>query len=241
MRVYFGLDGKTSFNRLEAMKNQYVLDTFYNPIPHKWHGQYRGIFLDSGAYSAWQQGKTIDREAYADYALSGDFDAVAGDLRIANADPDQTLADTEYLRNLGIPAIPAYHQGEPWSYLDHLIATYDYIGIGCTEAVSTSRSVTDWLYRVFWRVCDDEGRPRVRVHGFRFTSRIADFPFFSVDSTSWVRSNGESSIVSITRAFPWLLPNELGDIVIKYYSRLPRCTRLAEPRQNDLFSTTKEE
>ncbi len=235
MRLYFGLDGTTSYARLETMRGQYVLDTFYAPIPHKWHSQYRGIFLDSGAYSAWQRGETIDREAYADYALSGEFDVVAGDLRIADANPDQTLADTEYLRRLGIPAIPAYHQGEPWEYLDHLVATYDYIGLGCTEEVSTGQSVTDWLYRCFWRICDDDGHPKVRVHGFRFTARMANFPFYSVDSTSWAQSEGSPSVASIGKKYPWLLPLEIGDLVIKYYSRLPRCTRLTEPEQTELF------
>ena len=81
MRLYFGLDGKTSFSRLETMKNQYILDTWYHPIPHKWHGEFKGIFLDSGAYSAWRQGKAIDREAYADYALSGGFAMTRGGPR----------------------------------------------------------------------------------------------------------------------------------------------------------------
>jgi hypothetical protein len=237
MRLYFGLDGKTSFSRLETMKNQYILDTWYHPIPHKWHGEFKGIFLDSGAYSAWRQGKAIDREAYADYALSGDFDAVAGDLRIADANPDQTLADTEYLRGLGVPAIPAYHQGEPWEFLDHLIATYEYIGLGCTEDASTSDLVTDWLYKCFWRLCDDKGRPQVRVHGFRFVSRTRTFPFWSVDSTSWAQSEGSVSMTSIAKKMPWLLPLEISELVLKYYSRVPRCTRLTEPKQQELELT----
>ena len=234
MRIYFGLDGKTGFARLEAMRNQYILDTFWEPIDRKWHDHYKGVFLDSGAFSAWQKEETIDREAYADYALSGDFDVVAGDLRIKGANPDQTLADTEYLRGLGLPAIPAYHQGEPWDYREHLVETYDYFGLGCTGDVSTGSDTTDWLYKCFWRICDTEGRPKAKVHGFRFTSRMQDFPFWSVDSTSWVQSNGVS-MISLGRDMPWLQPLELGDLVVKYYSRLPRCTRLTEPKQTELF------
>lgn len=235
MRLYFGLDGKAGFARLETMKNQYVLDTFYLPMNRKWHGHFKGIFLDSGAFSAWQKNETIDRAAYADYALSGDFDVVAGDLCIADASPDQTLADTEYLRGLGLPAIPAYHQGEPWEYLDHLVANYDYIGLGCTEQASTGLSVTDWLYKCFWRICDDDGYPKIKVHGFRFTARMAAFPFWSVDSTSWAQSENGTSMTKLGRDMPWLQPLEIGDLVIKYYSRLPRCTRLTEPKQIQLF------
>jgi hypothetical protein len=190
MRIYFGLDGKTAFVRLETVLHQYVLDTFWEPIDRKWHTAYKGIFLDSGAYSAWQKGESIDREAYADYALSGDFDVIAGDLKIENASPDQTLTDTEY--------------------------------------------TTDWLYKCFWRICDEEGRPKAKVHGFRFTSRIQDFPFWSVDSTSWVQSNGVS-MISLGRELPWLRPLEIGELVMKYYARLPRCTRLTEPKQTELF------
>ncbi len=234
MRLYFGLNGTESFPRFESMRGQFILDTFWKPIPHKWHGIYKGIFLDSGAFSAWKKGETIDREAYADYALSSDFDAVAGDLRIGDADPDQTLADTEYLKNLGLNALPAYHQGEPWEFLEHLVSNYDYIGLGCTEEYSVTNSVRDWLYQCFWRICDDEGHPRVRVHGYRFTSRMSEFPFWSVDSTSWAQSHGSVSMTSIGTKMPWLLPLEVGELVVKYYSRLPRCSKLTEPQQQEL-------
>jgi hypothetical protein len=235
MRLYFGLSGKESFSRFETMRDQYILDTFWTPIPHKWHGTFKGIFLDSGAFSAWKKGEAIDREAYADYALSGDFDAVAGDLRIGDADPDQTLIDTDYLSGLGLNALPAYHQGEPWEFLDHLVESYEYIGLGCTEEFSVTNSVTDWLYKCFWRICDEKGHPRVKVHGYRFTARMGDFPFWSVDSTSWAQSHGSVSMTSLGTKMPWLLPLEVGELVVKYYSRLPRCSKLSEPRQEELL------
>ena len=170
MRLYFGLDGKAGFARLETMKNQYVLDTFYLPMNRKWHGHFKGIFLDSGAFSAWQKNETIDRAAYADY-----------------------------------------------------------------EQASTGLSVTDWLYKCFWRICDDDGYPKIKVHGFRFTARMAAFPFWSVDSTSWAQSENGTSMTKLGRDMPWLQPLEIGDLVVKYYSRLPRCTRLTEPKQIQLF------
>ena len=234
MRLYFGIDGKSGFARYEAMRGQYVLDTFWLPMPRKWHNGFKGIFLDSGAFSAWHQNKVIDRAAYADYALSGDFDAIAGDLVIENASPDQTLADTEYLRTVGLPALPAYHQGEPWDYLEHLIKSYDYIGLGCTESFSVTNSVTDWLYKCFWRICDSDGYPKVKVHGDRFTRRMNAFPFWSVDSTSWAQSHGAVSMTSLGKKLPWLQPLEIGELVVKYYARQPRCARLVEPAQEEL-------
>ena len=42
-------------------------------------------------------------------------------------------------------------------------------------------------------------------------------------------------MTSIGKKLPWLLPLEIGELVVKYYSRLPRCTRLTEPKQQELI------
>jgi hypothetical protein len=44
-------------------------------------------------------------------------------------------------------------------------------------------------------------------------------------------------MTSIAKKMPWLLPLEISELVLKYYSRVPRCTRLTEPKQQELELT----
>ena len=53
------------------------------------------------------------------------------------------------------------------------------------------------LKRIFTKhICDEKGMPRVKVHGFGLTSLslMLRFPWFSVDSTSWVVTGRMGSI-----------------------------------------------
>lgn len=225
MRMYYGLAGRESVIRMEALRGEHVLESFYYPIHPKWRSAYKTMFLDSGAFTAWKNGETIDLHAYAEYALSGDYAFVAGDLRIGDADPETTLKDTEYLSELGLNAIPCFHQGEKWEYLD-IMMNYEHISLGCTEKTSTTPSVGRWLRECFERICDADGFPRVKVHGFRFTSWMDTFPFFSVDSTTWCQSSHPYSFATLSQTFPFLQPLEIGQIVKRYYERRPQATRL---------------
>jgi hypothetical protein len=229
VRMYYGVAGRESVIRMESLRGEYILESFYYPIHRRWHSAYKGIFLDSGAFTAWKEGKTIDLFEYAEYGLQGNYEEVAGDLRIGDADPEVTLKDTEYLRGLGLNAIPCFHQGEKWEYLEFMIRKYPHISLGCTEKVSTTPSVGRWLRECFERICDEDGFSRIKVHGFRFTSWMSLFPFYSVDSTSWCQSSGPYSFATLSQTFPFLQPVEVGELVKKYYDRRPKASRLIDP------------
>lgn len=225
MRVYFGAAGREAAAKLSALKGQYALESFAYPLHHKWRTHFRGVYLDSGAYTAWKKGGKVDEEKYIDYALSGDFDAVASDLNVT-APPDETLRVAERLHDFNLPAVPGFHQGEPFEVLDYMVRKFKMIGIGCTEQATHSASVRRWLEDVFARICNASGRPLVRVHGYRLVSYANDFPFYSVDSTSWTQGNSKASWETIQKAMPWLTPEEVGACVLRFYERMPRCSRL---------------
>ena len=98
---------------------------------------------------------------------------------------------------------PIFHQGEDFKYLKQMLNyTYpadvldkscvgqhiDYIGISCNKEVSSNDWV-DWFNEVF-KIIKESPDPNVKTHAFGMTSlRILEqFPFYSADSTSWVRS-----------------------------------------------------
>ena len=167
MRMYYGLAGRESVIRMEALRDEHVLESFYYPIHPKWRSAYKTMFLDSGAFTAWKK----------------------------------------------------------WEYLD-IMMNYEHISLGCTEKTSTTPSVGRWLRECFERICDADGFPRVKVHGFRFTSWMDTFPFFSVDSTTWCQSSHPYSFATLSQTFPFLQPLEIGQIVKRYYERRPQATRL---------------
>jgi len=46
-----------------------------------------------------------------------------------------------------------------------------------------------WLDDLFLRICDEQGRPKVKTHGFGMTALVLMFryPWHSVDSTTWIK------------------------------------------------------
>jgi hypothetical protein len=145
---------------------------------------YRDWALDSGAFSAKSLGVEIDLEAYIDFCLeimeSGHPPVEIFALDVIG-EHEPTLRNTERMWDAGIPAIPAYHPGEPEDYLLHLAATYPKIAIGGVANMKPFARKMQFCREVFARVW-----PK-RIHGLGFGSEkgILGLPFHSVDATNW--------------------------------------------------------
>jgi hypothetical protein len=126
----------------------------------------QGVAISLGEYIAFaqQHGKF--------YAAVANLDDIRGDVARSRANHQRML-------DAGVKALPVFHQGEPWSVLDEVIASAPerYIGVGFQRPITGAH---EWLEEVFSRVPSD-----VRVHGFAMTSFL-QFPFHSVDSATWV-------------------------------------------------------
>ena len=147
------------------------------------------LFLDSGAFSAHTTGVTIRLEDYARYVKEhNDFVDFASVLD-AIGDPMETWHNFQRLNALGVPTLPCFHYGEDERWLIHYIENFDFITIGgmVGKRYGILKSWLDGIWHNY--LTDDSGRPRVKVHGFGLTSArlMLRYPWFSVDSTSWVR------------------------------------------------------
>lgn len=144
---------------------------------------YRDWVLDSGAFSAYMSGTVIDLTAYIEtcrellatdptltevYALD-----VIGDWR-------GTVRNTEAMWAAGVPAIPAFHGGEPWDVLVALARDYPKVALGGVAYAKVGLKLA-WARQCFARVW-----PK-RLHGFGFggARAILALPFHSVDATNW--------------------------------------------------------
>lgn len=147
------------------------------------------VFADSGAYSAWTLGQTIEVPAYADWlARWGHLFTCAATLDVIG-DPVGSFKQTEQLRKMVDPRleiVPVFHSNDPgglaWlqRYID---AGYTYIGISPTGAIyGNPKLMKAWLTQ-----CFRAKPPHVRYHGFGVTGwdTLKSFPWYSVDSSSW--------------------------------------------------------
>ena len=148
------------------------------------------IFLDSGAFSAFSQGAVIDLPQYCEYIKqNADIIDVASVLD-AIGDAEGTYNNQHAMEQQGIRPLPCFHYGEDPRYLKYYLENYPYITLGGMVPVP-NKTLIHWLDRIWDKhLTDSAGHARVKVHGFGLTSYklMQRYPWFSVDSSSWVQA-----------------------------------------------------
>ena len=160
----------------------------------------KNIIIDSGAFSVWTHNEYIDIDKYADFCISVknsiedktslnfvNLDVLPG--QFGRIPTEQERKDSVqkgwdnmlYLESKGIKVIPVFHQYEDFSWLEKMKAHTDYIGLSPANDASM-KSKIEWLKK-----CFSITRDEIKCHGFAVTaySQLIQFPFYSVDSSSW--------------------------------------------------------
>ena len=150
------------------------------------------IILDSGAYSAWTQGKPIDINKYIDFVEKWEPYLYAYvNLDIIN-DGERSFANYRYMRSKGLDPIPVYHTETDDHFLEwYLQRKPKYIGIGAHTAQNEKRKNLDRIWKKY--LTNKDGIPITKVHAFGIgsTELLRRYPWYSADSTRWVSKNGE--------------------------------------------------
>ena len=161
------------------------------------------VFLDSGAFSAYTLGVDIDLPTYCNYIKRNkDLWRVEDGVMMASVldgigDPLKTYQNQLHMEQLGAKPLPCFHAGEDERYLEYYVQNYEYITLGGMVGSST-KQLCIWLDRMWERyLTDGSGRPRLKVHGFGITSVpiVERYPWYSVDSSSWIQSAAFGSII----------------------------------------------
>lgn len=146
------------------------------------------LFLDSGAYSAFTQGVEIDIDDYIAFIKKHKkYFQVYANLDVIG-DPRATWVNQCIMEGAGLKPLPCFHFGEDEKWLRKYLRTHDYIALGGMAGGQGSQ-LFPWLDRLFREyLTDDKGMPTVKVHGFGMTALrlLLRYPWYSVDSTSWV-------------------------------------------------------
>lgn len=150
---------------------------------HAW--DFREWVLDSGAFSVWKSGKTIDHGAFLDEAakrLASDPQLVEVFALDVIGDPEASERNVEEAWRQGVPVTPCYHVGEPVELLRRYAATYPRIALSASSMMHAGNRKK----AAFVAACATEVWPKV-MHGFALTSLpiMSAAPMTTVDASSW--------------------------------------------------------
>lgn len=147
-----------------------------------------GVFLDSGAFSAFNSGAHIDLDAYCDFVLAvRPLLAEAANLDVIG-DDEGTRHNFKVMTERGCDPLATCHFGQdPKEILDTFAVTRRGALGGMAMKASLNRAMRQrWLDTVFDVLHASSSWP-IRVHGYGMsdTALMERYPWFSVDSTTW--------------------------------------------------------
>ena len=219
MKIYFaGSYGRKLTDYQNTLDDFHLLLSYYYDKAEiaKRFAEKRYTFLDSGAFTAHTKGIVIDVDAYIDFinkydeylSVYAQVDEIPGTwgqqktiVQLAEA-PLLSWKNYLYMRErVKSPdkLLPIFHQGEDFIHLKRMlefVPPIPYIGISSNKELHIS-DAEFWFSEVF-SIIKKSPNPNVKTHAFGLTSfsLLAKFPFYSCDSTSWVRSAGMGSIMT---------------------------------------------
>lgn len=212
---------KLNCNRLFSQENDRKNISNWQNYKHSRRTQYKGnILIDSGAFSVHTKGIELDVDEYIEYINSIDkdihifaqVDKIPGEFgkqktkeQILEA-PALSWKNYLYMKdkvNSRDKLLPIFHQGEDFKWLHNILEyTHDdgshisYIGISPANDKSAKEKEI-FIHKCF-NIIKKSSNPNVKTHAFGMTSRwiLEQYPFTSADSTSWLMTGVNGSIMT---------------------------------------------
>lgn len=148
------------------------------------------IFLDSGAFSVKSGGKPIDIYEYIKYIKKHIKEiSVYANLDVIG-DPKATWKNQEIMEAEGLSPLPVYHpRSDPIKFLYRCLDNYEFFAVGGIAHKGVTGSIRREILDGVWNLLTyDDGMPKAKIHGFGVTDTVLihRYPWYSVDSSSWV-------------------------------------------------------
>ena len=179
------------------------------------------ILIDSGAFSVYNSGKTIDREKYFRWSLR--FKNIADQVACLDSvigDTDETIANCEYMPEGW--GFPTFHESDPWDSLPEMVELAykhgGWIGLGL---IPPRTGKDAWVRRAVTSIPED-----LHIHGWACREYLYLPQIKSADSTNWFLD-----AMAVNKKLPWLNYGECLEIIIKRYQRESKM--LEEPNDDE--------
>ena len=202
MKLFFaGAENKTHAQILLELKVPYLLMSYWNLrgkgsglleylAPFKKYGA--EIMLDSGAHTLQKDGHNIDYEKFFREYLkflkkNKEFFTSFVELDIENQVGLKKVEQwtQRIMDETGLQPIVVWHRERGFDYWIEMCKKYDYVGFSGFIGGTSKGEVPDKYVPLFLKVAKKYG---AKVHGFGYTkpSLVKKYPFYSVDSSSWL-------------------------------------------------------
>lgn len=146
------------------------------------------LFIDSGAFSADSQNKPIDVWDYIQFIYENHDQISTYVVLDVIGNAKETWKNQEIMEGDGLSPLPVYHIEDPIEYLYRCLE-YPYFALGGMAGGIGANPRKAFLDKCFGIICDTpDNLPRCKVHGFGLAAPelITRYPFYTVDSSSWV-------------------------------------------------------
>lgn len=173
------------------------------------------LMIDSGAFSVWNKGLTIDLDEYLRYCKAHPSVSVFVNLdvippkglKLTNEVKEETCKRgwDNFMKMIRVlpmeKVVPVFHRGEDIKWLEKYIDFgCPYVGISprfdFASKLHTQRRIK-YLDDCRKVVVGSDGKPIVKTHGFAVTNHLMmmAFPWYSVDSATWTQQAAWGSIL----------------------------------------------
>lgn len=156
----------------------------------------QSFVFDNGAFSVWRQGGQLDVDGYLrwvdDWHRHPGFDwALIPDVIDGNEEANDLLLE-QWPAHL--PGVPVWHLHESLERLVRLASTWRTVAFGSSGQWSSPGTAPWWtrISAAMEAICDEQGRPRCRLHGLRMLDPaiFSRLPLASADSTNAAVNGG---------------------------------------------------
>lgn len=197
-----------------------------NPIPelnelvtfldtrNKWETVFsktrQSFVVDSSAFSIFTRGVDVTLDDYIAYLRKvydkfGTIDeggklAWAAGLDVIG-DPVKGDENQLKMEAAGLPVVPCFHRGDPIDFLERYLERKTprvaLGGMAIAEEYTSAESLFPFLDAVFRKICDKDGKPRMKTHlfGIGAPKAIMRYPCTSYDSTHWAQPSWFGSVM----------------------------------------------
>ena len=192
MKLYYsGFFAQDRYGVLDYMKN--ILCAFPEMKKNKldrlpYLKANHSIFLDSWGFSIRNNGLKLNVNDYLSFVKEywQYFDVIAN---MDTSFKDETLKNQSLLETSWRKILPVYHWSDLKSWdkqlLEDYCKNYDYIGLWWVAGCKLNKQQKEYY---LWYCFSIAMKYKTKIHGFWITSipELIRYPFYSVDSTSWL-------------------------------------------------------